>query len=225
MGGARWTVVSLGGSVIVPDSIDTEYLKRFAAVIRSRIPGERFIIISGGGRTARAYQDAARSLGELSKNDLDWIGIHATRLNGHLLRSLFRAEAHPALIDDPTDPIVEADIVIAAGWQPGWSTDYVATKIAKNVGATRLVNISSVDAVYSEDPKNNPAAQKFEKLSWADFRALMPKEWDPGLNAPFDPIAAEEAAEAGIEVAIIGPALEEFENYLSGKSFNGTRIQ
>lgn len=225
MGNARWTVVSLGGSVIVPDSIDTEYLKRFATVIRSRIPGERFIIISGGGKTARAYQEAARSLGELSKNDLDWIGIHATRLNGHLLRSLFRAEAHPALIDDPTDPIVEADVVIAAGWQPGWSTDYVATKIAKNVGATRLVNISSVDAVYSEDPKKNPAATKFDTLSWTDFRALMPSEWDPGLNAPFDPVAAEEAAEAGIEVAIIGPALDEFEKYLSGKPFAGTRIQ
>ncbi|MBU6310826.1 UMP kinase [Patescibacteria group bacterium] len=225
MGNARWTVVSLGGSVIVPDSIDTEYLKRFATVIRSRIPGERFIIISGGGKTAREYQEAARSLGELSKNDLDWIGIHATRLNGHLLRSLFRAEAHPALIDDPTDPIVEADVVIAAGWQPGWSTDYVATKIAKNVGATRLVNISSVDAVYSEDPKKNPAATKFDTLSWTDFRALMPSEWDPGLNAPFDPVAAEEAAEAGIEVAIIGPALDEFEKYLSGKPFAGTRIQ
>lgn len=225
MSTSRWTVVSLGGSVIVPEKIDTEFLKSFAALIRKHIAaGNRFVIISGGGKTARHYQEAARALGELSKNDLDWLGIHATRLNGHLLRSIFRAEAHPRLIDDPTDPIVEADIVIAAGWQPGWSTDYVATKIARNVGATRLVNISSVDAIYTGDPKTDPNAKKIEKIGWEEFRKLMPTEWDPGLNAPFDPVAAEEAQEAKMEVAIIGPDLTQFEAYLSGQLFKGTLI-
>jgi uridylate kinase len=220
-----WTVVSLGGSVIVPDQIDTEYLRSFAAIIRKHISTtQKFIIIAGGGKTARRYQDAARALGELSSNDLDWLGIHATRLNGHLLRSIFRAEAHPQLIDDPTDPVPAADVVIAAGWQPGWSTDYVATKIAKTVGATRLANISSVDSIYTADPKLDPTAAKIEKITWTKFRTLIPDTWDPGLNAPFDPVAAEEAQEAGMEVAIIGRDLTQFEAYLSGNTFKGTLI-
>lgn len=225
MADSPWTVVSLGGSVIVPDEIDTEFLKGFAVLIRSHIAkGQKFLVIAGGGKTCRKYQDAARTLGELSKNDLDWLGIHATRLNGHLLRSIFRAEAHPNLIDDPTDPIVEADIVIAAGWQPGWSTDYVAVKLARNVGATRLVNISNTDYVYTADPKTDPSAQKIEKTSWDDFRKLLPEAWDPGLSAPFDPVAAEEAQGASMEVAVVGPSLPELDNYLSGKPFKGTLI-
>ncbi|MEK7063539.1 MAG: UMP kinase [Patescibacteria group bacterium] len=220
------TVISLGGSVIVPQEIDTDFLKRFADLIRDHIKrGEKFIIIAGGGKTCRKYQNAARALGELSKNDLDWLGIHTTRLNGHLLRSIFRAEAHPALIDDPTDKVPDSDVVIAAGWQPGWSTDYVATKIARNVGATRVVNISAVDYVYTADPKINKDATKIEKMDWPTFRAMMPTEWDPGLSVPFDPVAAAEAEEAKMEVAIIGPDLTQLDNYLAGKPFQGTLIK
>jgi uridylate kinase len=220
-----YTVVSLGGSVIVPEEINTTFLKGFADSVRKHIGnGHKFIIIAGGGKTCRKYQDAARTLGELSKNDLDWLGIHATRLNGHLLRSVFRAEAHPALIKDPTETIPMADIVIAAGWEPGWSTDFVAVKLAKNAGAKRMINMSSTDYVYTADPKKDPNAQKIEKISWKEFRKLLPAEWDPGLNVPFDPVAAEEAEGAGMQVAVIGPSLTEFDNYLTGSPVKGTLI-
>lgn len=225
MANSPWTVVSLGGSVIVPNEIDIEYLKNFAALIRKHIArGQKFIIIAGGGKTCRKYQDAARALGELSKNDLDWLGIHTTRLNGHLLRSVFRAEAHPALIKDPTESVPAADIIIAAGWEPGWSTDYVAVKLAKNVGAQRLVNVSNVDYVYTADPKTDVNAQKVEKIGWKEFRKLLPAEWDPGMNAPFDPVAAEEAESAQLEVAFMGPSIQEFDNYLNFTPFKGTLI-
>lgn len=220
-----YTVVSLGGSTMVPDEINTTFIKAFAATVRAHIgSGHKFIIIAGGGKTARRYQDAARALGELSKNDLDWLGIHATRLNGHLLRSVFRAEAHPALIKDPTQAIPSADIVIAAGWEPGWSTDFVAVKLAKNAGAKKMVNVSSAEYVYTADPKKDPSATKIEKIGWKDFRKLLPTEWDPGLSAPFDPVAAEEAEAGGMEVAVIGPDLAQFDAYLAGHPFNGTLI-
>ncbi|MDP2665495.1 MAG: UMP kinase [bacterium] len=220
-------VVSVGGSLIVPDGIDIDFLTHFKALILEKVQqGLSFAIIAGGGKTARRYQDAANAVTPLSRQDLDWIGIHATRLNAQLLRNIFVGYAHPHVIKNPTIGIeANEPIIIAAGWKPGCSTDYDAVLVAKNLGATRLVNLSNIDYVYDSDPKKNPNAKKIEKISWADFRALIPKEWDPGLSSPFDPVAAEEAEALGLEVAIMnGAKLKEFSHYLDGKPFIGTII-
>lgn len=220
-------VVSVGGSLIVPDQIDTDFLKRFKALILEKVQrGYSFVIIAGGGKTARRYQEAANAVTPLSRQDLDWIGIHSTRLNGQLLRNIFVGYAHQQVIKNPTiDLDAEEPIIIAAGWQPGCSTDYDAVLMAKNLGARKLVNLSNIDYVYTEDPRKNPDAQKIEKIGWTEFRKLLPETWDPGLSSPFDPIAAKEAETLGLEVAIMnGAKLEEFSNYLDGKPFTGTVI-
>ena len=220
-------VVSVGGSLIVPDGIDADFLSRFKTLILEKVQrGFTFTIITGGGKTARRYQDAANAVTPLSPQDLDWLGIHATRLNGQLLRNIFAGYAHPQVVKNPTiDVEAEEPITIAAGWQPGFSTDYDAVLIAKNIGARRLVNLSNIDYVYDADPKKNPNAKKIEKISWPEFRALIPKDWDPGLSSPFDPIAAKEAETLGLEVAIMnGTKLGEFSNYLDGEPFVGTVI-
>jgi len=220
-------VVSVGGSLIVPDAIDTDFLSRFKTIVLEKIErGFSFAIIAGGGKTARRYQEAAQTVTPLSREDLDWIGIHATRLNAQLLRNIFADYAYPNVIKDPTAPIKSGEpVIIAAGWQPGCSTDYDAVLMAKNLGAQRLVNLSNIDYVYDDDPKKNPGAKRIEKISWADFRKLIPAEWDPGLSSPFDPIAAKEAEALGLEVAIInGAKLEEFSHYLDGEPFVGTVI-
>lgn len=220
-------VVSVGGSLIVPDGIDTNFLTNFKTLLLEKVQrGLTFSIIAGGGKTARRYQEAAHAVTPLSRHDLDWIGIHATRLNAQLLRNIFVGYAYPQVIKNPTIDI-ESDepLIIAAGWKPGCSTDYDAVLIAKNLGATRLVNLSNIDYVYDSDPKKNPDAKKIEKISWADFRKIIPAEWDPGLSSPFDPVAAKEAETLGLEVAIInGTKLEEFSNYLDDKPFVGTVI-
>ena len=220
-------IVSVGGSLIVPDAIDVDFLIRFKTLLLEKVQrGYSFTIIAGGGKTARRYQDAATKVTKLSRQDLDWIGIHSTRLNAQLLRNIFAGYAHPQIIKNPTIDIdADEPVIIAAGWQPGCSTDYVATLIAKNLGARRLVNLSNIDYVYSADPKKYPDAKKIEKADWKKFRTLIPKEWDPGLSSPFDPVAAQEAEALGLEVAIInGSKLEEFSNYLEGKPFKGTII-
>lgn len=221
-------VVSVGGSCLVPDGIDINFLTRFHELILEKVrQGFAFSIIAGGGMTARRYQEAAHVVrGDLLRDDLDWLGIHATRLNGHLLRTLFREEARSILIKDPTEPVDAANpIVISAGWKPGWSTDYCAVLTAKMLGARRIVNLSNIDYVYDKDPRENSKVQKIEKISWPEFREIIPKEWDPGLSSPFDPLASEKAEELGFEVAIInGARLEEFSNYLDGKPFIGTTI-
>lgn len=214
--------------MIVPDGIDTQFLTRFREEIVGQIgKGLSFYIITGGGKTARNYRDAAAEVrGDLSREDLDWLGIHSTRLNGHLVRTVFREHAYRRVMKNPTRSVESDDpIIIGAGWKPGWSTDYCAIIAAKTLGATRVVNLSNIDYVYTADPRKNPDAQKIEKIKWAEFRKLIPSEWDPGLSSPFDPVAAREAEEAGIEVAIVnGAHLDRFSDYLSGKPFTGTVI-
>ena len=223
-------VMSVGGSLIVPDQIDTAFLAKLKTFIDSETAnGRRFIIIAGGGRTARRYQDAASEVAELDNNDLDWMGIHATRLNGHLLRTIFRDIAHPEMLTNPDsvqDVPKTAQVIIASGYRPGASTDLRAVQIAKLVGAKKVINLSNIEYVYTDDPKTNPDAKKIEEISWSDFRDLIPKEWDPGLSSPFDPVAAKEADEASIEVAIIdGNHESALADYIAEKPFVGTRIK
>ena len=223
-------VMSVGGSLIVPGAIDTVFLTNLKAFIDTQTTeyGRRFIIIAGGGRTARNYQEAAAAVSDLNAEDLDWMGIHATRLNGHLLRTIFRDTAHRVMITNP-DEVLDVPkhekVVIAAGYRPGSSTDLRAVQIAEKLGATKVINLSNIDYVYTADPRTNPEATKIESINWPDFRALIPSDWDPGLSSPFDPIAAKVAERDNIEVAIInGDRLEEVVKYLEGDAFVGTLI-
>lgn len=222
-------VMSVGGSLITPDQIDTAFLKNLKELVISETGrGRRFIIIAGGGRTARNYQEAAAAVSDLASEDLDWLGLHATRLNGQLLRTVFRDLAYRVMVTNPDDVLDvprSEKLIIAAGYRPGSSTDLRAVQIAERVGATKVINLSNTDYVYTDNPKTNPKAEKIEDITWPDFLKLIPKEWDPGLSAPFDPVAARAATKLKLEVAQInGARLEELIKYLDGQSFVGTRI-
>ena len=224
----KTVVISVGGSLVVPDSIDVGFLKALKELLLRHIEnGYRFAIIVGGGRTSRAYQDAARDITPLSSEDIDWLGIHATRLNAHLLRSVFVEEAEPIIVKDPTAPVLfEKPILIAAGWKPGWSTDYDAVLLSKNIGARSVVNLTNVDYVYDKDPREHTNAEPIKEISWNEFRKLLPEKWDPGLHAPFDPVAAREAEKLGLTVIILnGQNLAELDNCIQDEDFAGTIIK
>lgn len=222
-------VMSVGGSLIVPDHIDTEFLKNLKTLITTETANSRrFIIIAGGGRTARRYQEAAGAVSALERDDIDWLGIHSTHLNGHLLRTIFRDTAYPIMIKNPDDILDVPDrehLIIAAGYRPGCSTDLRAVQIAERVGASKVINLSNTDYVYTDNPHTNPDAEKIEDITWEAFRKIIPEDWAPGLSAPFDPVAAKRAEVKNIEVAQLnGLNLSCLENYLAGKPFIGTRI-
>lgn len=224
-------VIKLGGSLIVPNGgIDTQYIKKFSTFIRRQIEEKnlRFFIFVGGGRLARHYRDAGMEVigHELTNDDLDWLGVHATRLNAHLFRTIFRDLAHPVIIKDysyiqkPDKPIV-----IAAGWKPGWSTDYVAVILAQDYNIKSIIKMSNTDRVYDKDPRKYPDAKPFETISWKDYRAMVGDEWVPGSSAPFDPIAAKLASEIETKVFYLhGADLENVERVIDGKKFVGTII-
>lgn len=229
---ANITVISLGGSLIVPDDIDWKFVKRFKEIIKKHIlNGRKFIIITGGGKLARRYQESAVKITQkLTDDDRDWIGIHATRMNGHFIRTIFRDYAHPIINKNPNDLEdffnFKEKILVAAGWRPGFSTDYDAVILGKYFGVKTIINLSNIDYVYDKDPRIFKDAKKIKEISWTDFRKMVGNKWDPGLNAPFDPIASKLAAEAGIEVAIMnGKKIKNLEDYLEGKRFRGTVIR
>lgn len=220
-------ILSLGGSLICPADFDFDFLRKFKITIERYLKKKyKFVIICGGGRLARNFQQIASKSSNLSNDKLDWLGIHATKINAHLVKSLFNGKAENFIVSDPTKKIsFKKNIVIAAGWLPGWSTDYDAVLLAKNLGVKEIVNMSNINYLYDKDPKKHRDAKKIEKASWQQYSKMISQKWKAGMNAPFDPIAAKEAQKSGLKVHIIGNELKNLENLLSGKSFKGTTIE
>lgn len=225
-------VISVGGSLVVPDGgINTEFLKKLNIFIREQLalhPKRQFFLVVGGGATARHYRDAGRVVvqHELTRDDLDWLGIHATRLNAHLVRTIFQDIAHPYLIKH-YDIIrkVKEPVVVAAGWKPGWSTDFDSILICEDYNVRTVLNLSNIKQVYDSDPRENPDAKPIDTISWPEFRKLVGDEWKPGMNAPFDPVAAKRAEEIGVKVVVMsGDDFDNIEKYFKDEKFLGTVI-
>lgn len=219
-------VISLGGSLIVPDEVDVTFLSAFRNLILSYIDrGFSFVIATGGGKTARRFQAAGREIAGISKEDADWVGIYALRMHAEFFRLLCKEVAYPTVYNDHSLPVPETPLLIVGADKPGHSTDYDAILLAKNTGAKRVINLSNIDYAYDKDPKIYADAQKIEDIAWPEFRKFLPTEWDPGLSSPFDPIAGKLAEELGITVAIInGKAFHELEKCLNNEPFAGTTV-
>lgn len=224
-------VISVGGSLIVPqEKPNAAFLSSLRDVLLGFVQrGDKFVLVAGGGKTARVYIDAAKSVTELVNDDLDWLGIHATRLNGHLLRTIFRDVAHPVVVKHPpATPLLDAwkgSVLIAAGWKPGRSTDYVACRIAKRLGAKTVINLSNITKVYTGDPKKDPTAQPRDEMRWREYRKMVGNEWSPGLSAPFDPIASRFCEKNGMRALVLGGMrMEPLLEYLSSGHVDGTLL-
>ncbi len=222
-------VISLGGSVAFPEKINIAFIRAFYLFIKKEIKkGNKFIVVSGGGDITRKYQQAAGKISRVSNEDKDWIGIHATRLNAHLLRTIFKREANPFVFDNrfKITKFGRYSLIIASGWRPGWSTDYVAVQIAADFKLKLVINLSKAAYVYTADFQKFPEAKPIEKISWKNYLNLIPKKWVPGLNVPVDPIAAKLAARKKIEVIVAGGEdLNNLKNILKGKHFEGTVLE
>ncbi len=222
-------ILSLGGSLIAPkEGINATFLADFRTLLERHIrEGKRFVLICGGGKTAREYQGAARELGELTRDSLDWIGIHATRLNAHLVRTMFGKLAHGRVVSDPKGARGwKTPVLVAAGWKPGCSTDYDAVLLAKALGAKMLVNLSNIDYVYDKDPHAHKDAKPICEMSWKQLRKLVGSRWDPGAHVPFDPVASKGAEKIGLTVIVTnGKNLKNLDDIIAGHTFTGTVIQ
>ena len=222
-------VISLGGSIIVPNEIDYKFLAEFKIFIEKKVTeGVKFLIICGGGATGKRYIDSARRIVDVTNEDLDWLGIHATRLNAHLLRTIFKDIAFPIIIthhDERFD--VNEAIVVAGGSRPGWSTDYVSASLAVGNGLTDIINLSNIDQVYDKDPNEEGGenAKALEQITWTKLQQMVGDKWTPNLSSPFDPIATKLCLDNNLKLFIVnGQNIENLEKMFAGEEFIGTII-
>jgi len=224
----RTIVLSLGGSIIAPDAVHVEFLKKFRGLILDFVKkGNRAIIVCGGGGTNRTYNHAVLKITRPSHADLDWLGIAATKLNAELVRVMFGPAAFEKVIDNPTGKIATAKkIIVASGWKPGWSSDYDAVLMAVNFKSREVINLTNIDHVHNKDPNKFRDAVKLETLTWDQYLAIVGKKWQPRMSVPFDPTASKLAKSKKISVRIVnGTKLQNIKKLLADKKVIGTLIK
>lgn len=220
-------VISLGGSLIVPEEIDIPFLKNFKRLIEAQAKkGSRFILITGGGKICRKYQTALSELSQPSKTDLDWMGIYTTLTNAQFIRLTFGRLAHPKIVENPTRKLKFTEkILLAGGWQPGCSTDKDAVLLAKTYGAKTIINLTNIDYLFDKDPKKYRNARKISRISWKGLLKITGREWKPGANLPFDPEASKLAQKNKLKLIIAnGRNLQNLKKILEGKKFEGSVV-
>lgn len=222
-------VLSLGGGTINPEGTpDVETIRKLAKVILDS--PHSFGIVTGGGRVARVYAQAARELGA-NEFEADEVAVITTRQNAKLMITALGDKCYPKVVDD-FDEAAQASydkkVVIMGGTIPGITTDTDSVLLAEKLHATRLVNISNVDAIYDSNPRTNPNAKKFPKMTHEELAALanVSDTRKAGTNFVFDLLACKLAARSKLELHFVsGKNLDDLKKAIDGKSHNGTVVK
>src|SRR3989344_7844049 len=221
-------VMSLGGSLIAPDDLDLNFLKKFRKLILDYVKkGNRVVLICGGGNTSRNYKKAAKAINQKStSSDLDWVGIAATKLNAELVSAIFGDLAMESILSDPSKPVkTKRLIIVGAGFKPGSSSDKDAVLAARTFGAKTVINLSNITYVYNKDPRKFKDAKPQKKMTWSVFRKIVGNKYVPGAHWPFDPVASKLAQKWRLNLVVMkGSDVSNLKNFLSGKKFKGTVI-
>jgi len=199
-------VISVGGSVLVPD-LDSGRVERYAeAVERIADEGHDVSIVVGGGKTARDYIGVARELGA---NDAmcDYLGMGVTRVNTRLLIAALEGVAYP---EPPTsyreaeDALADDKVPVMGGMAPGQTTDAVAAVFSEYTDADLLVYATSVDGVYTSDPSADDEATKLESLTPEELiQIVMETQMDAGANSVVDALAAKIIERSGTRTVVL----------------------
>lgn len=220
-------VVSIGGSVLIPEKDDAKYIKALADMLRDVSKEVEIMVVCGGGKVSRYYSKTGRELGGTTYQ-LDELGIGITRVNAKLL-DIALGDAGigkvPLTAEECAAERCAGKVPVMGGTEPGHTTDAVASMIAKACNADRIVNASNVDAVYTDDPRTNPDAKKIEKMTINDLEKIVYSEHDACRSSVFDPLGVKIAKEFKIDLLMVdGRDLGELRNAILGKEINGTFV-
>jgi uridylate kinase len=199
-------VVSVGGSVLVPE-LEAGRVAAYAEMLeRLAEAGHDLALVVGGGPAAREYIRAGRELGA-NEIELDHIGIAVTRLNARLLIAALDERAAPTPAEDyetARAALRRGDIPVMGGTEPGHTTDAVGTALAEYTDADLLIYATSVPGVYDVDPNEDASATKYDELTARKLVSLVgDMEIDAGSKAPVDLLAAKLLDRAGLRAAVV----------------------
>jgi uridylate kinase len=221
-------VVSLGGSVMIPDEIDAGFFRKFRALVKKWAKTRKFVIVTGGGKICRRYQAALAAIRPTSNEDNDWLGIRVTELNARFLQLVLNDISNPLIISEKEVLAkiknLRYPVTIGCGWKPGSSTDFDTVTLAEHFGAKKVVNIGTAPYVYDKDYKKYPDARPFKELTWPEYKKIIPAKWLAGGHYPIDPVAARFAEKNKLKMIVVGGDLKNIENLFAGREFKGTIV-
>ena len=219
-------VISLGGSLIAPDKINDDYIKKFRQTLL-KFRDYKFVIVAGGGKTARTYIDALENQ-KVDKFRQSLIGIRITRLNAWTLINLFKencAKVIPKSLKDVKNLLIKNKIVVCGGlrYMEDNTSDGTAASIA-NLLNTNLINMTNVNGLYNKDPKLKDS-KLIRNISFENFHKIMEKiKYKPGQHFVLDQTAAKIIMKHKIPAYILGKDVKQLDNLLNGRKFVGTEI-
>ncbi|MBQ3737200.1 MAG: UMP kinase [Candidatus Methanomethylophilaceae archaeon] len=220
-------VISVGGSVLIPGNDDAVYIRQLADMLREVSKEVQIAVVVGGGKMSRYYSETGRQLGG-TVYQLDELGIGITRVNAKLLTVALGDIANseiPLKAEECASMSEPGRIVVMGGTEPGHTTDAVAAMIARCMKADRVINASNVDAVYSADPRKDPDAKRFSKMTIKELKEVVGDEHDAGRSYVFDPMGVDIAMENRIDLFMVnGRDLSELRNAILGKEIKGTFV-
>jgi uridylate kinase len=145
--------------------------------------GPQVGIVVGAGNFIRGHQFSEKT--QIPRNTADYMGMLTTIINACALQeaiektgqstrvmSAIAVEAlcEPFILRRAMRHFEQGRVVILAGGtgNPFFTTDTCAALRAAELEADLLIKATKVDGVYSDDPKKNPKAELFEKLTYDD---------------------------------------------------------
>lgn len=179
-------LLKLSGEALMGDQqfgIQANMIDHFGDEIKSVVDkGYEVAIVIGGGNIFRGLQ--AGNLG-IDRVQGDYMGMLATVINGMALQGVLEKRGintrlmSAVSIQQVCEPYIKRRavrhlekgrvIILAAGTgNPFFTTDTAAALRAVEIGADALLKGTSVDGIYTADPKKDPSATKFENISYQE---------------------------------------------------------
>jgi len=221
-------VISLGGSLIVPEKIDFNFLDLFKKTLRRFYKDYKFVIVCGGGTIARKYINAL-NYEHKSEKELSIAGIRATRMNAMFMMQFFGKEANDTLplnMEEVRSNLHKNKLVIcgALRYAEKSTSDGTAAKLANFLG-TEFINMTNITGLYTKNPLTHDDAKFIPHETWKRFEKRANKmKHKAGQHFVLDQSASTLIRKHKIKTYIIGKDLKNLENILKNKKFVGTTI-
>lgn len=225
-------VLSLGGSLIIPNQINYHFLKEFRKILEKNQRKYKFVVVCGGGKTARNYI-AGLEQENLTEKKKEYfqslLGIASTRLNARFMTYFFGKEANDGIPHDMKevkDLLRFNDFVFcgALRYADKETSDGTSAKLA-NYFNTEFVNLTDVAGLYDKNPKKFKSAKFIPEISHKNFLELANKvKFKPGQHFVLDQTAAVLIKKHKTTTYILGPDMHQLDNLLNNKHYIGTRI-